>query len=66
MNYMKQNKYVVDQAKEKLDKTIRENIEKNIEAFAKDNEDSYSQVVSGITSSISNQQSLRDSLVNNR
>ncbi|MBR5227970.1 MAG: hypothetical protein IKV94_04960 [Clostridia bacterium] len=60
MAFMQGNEYVVEQAKEKLSEEIRAGIEASIDAFEADqDEGDYSNIVSGITSSISTQQSLR-------
>ena len=59
MAYMKTNKYIVEKAKEKLSETARQNIERNIAMFEAANTDNYANVVSGISSSISAQQSMR-------
>ena len=61
MNFMKTNKYIVDQAKEKLNLTIRQGIENNIALFENSNSEGYSSVVAGINTAISAQQSLRNS-----
>lgn len=60
MAFMRENKYVVEKAKDKLNATIRQNIEKNIALFENSNTEGYSSVVSGINASISAQQSLRN------
>ena len=60
MAYMKENKYVVDQAKDKLNATIRQSIERNIVLFENSNAEGYSDVVAGINNSISAQQGLRN------
>ena len=59
MAYMKTNKYIVETAKNKLDATIRQGIERNIALFETASAEAYSNVVSGINSSISAQQALR-------
>lgn len=58
--YMQTNKYIVDQAKAKLSATLRQGIEASIRVFENSNAAGYSSVVSGINSSISEQQSLRN------
>lgn len=60
MAYMKENKYVVEQAKAKLNATARQNIERSITSFENSNTEGYSNVVSGIGASISAQQALRN------
>ena len=59
MAFMKQNTYIVDQAKAKLNAQARQNIETSIAQFENSNVDSYSNVVAGINSSVSAQQALR-------
>lgn len=59
MSFMRTNKYIVDQAKAKLNNDLRKGIETSIKLFENSNEDSYDAVVSGIGSSISTQQALR-------
>jgi hypothetical protein len=59
MAYMKDNKNIVKKAKDKLNATIRQNIERNIVLFENSNAESYSSLVTGINNSISQQQSLR-------
>lgn len=59
MAYMRTNKYIVDQAKDRLSATARQSIEAQIDAFETANADNYSNVVSGINGSVSAQQSLR-------
>ena len=63
MSYMRTNKYVVEQAKEKLSEAARQNIERSIALFESSNTNSYSNVVSGINSSVSAQQNLRNQLL---
>ena len=60
MAYMRENKYVVDVAKDKLDETIRQNIERSIALFETSNAESYSSVVEGINTSVNAQQALRN------
>jgi len=60
MAYMRENKYVVDAAKDKLDLTIRQGIERSIALFENSNAEGYSNVVSGINNSVNAQQSLRN------
>lgn len=60
MAYMKENQYVVDTAKDKLDLAIRQNIERSIALFENSNAEGYSDVVSGINTSVSAQQALRN------
>ncbi len=59
MAFMRQNQYIVEQAKGKLNAEARRNIESSIASFEQSNEEAYDNVVSGITDSISNQQALR-------
>lgn len=60
MAYMKSHKYIVEQAKAKLDETARQAIERNIKLFENSNVDGYANVVSGINGLISSQQALRN------
>lgn len=60
MAYMRENKYVVDIAKDKLDETIRQNVERNIALFENSNAEGYANVVAGINESINTQQALRN------
>ena len=60
MAYMSDHKYVVQQAKDKLDATARQNIERSIALFESSNSEGYSSVISGINTSVSAQQSLRN------
>ena len=60
MAYMKENQYVVQQAKNKLNAQARQNIERSIALFENSNAEGYSSVVSGINSSVSSQQALRN------
>lgn len=60
MAFMKENQYIVKKAKDKLDAAARQNIERSIALFESSNAESYSNVVSGINSAISGQQSLRE------
>ena len=60
MNYMKENKYIVDKAVERLNAIARQNIESAIAAFEVSAGDNYLNIVSGINSSISVQQSIRN------
>ena len=59
MSFMKQNQYIVKQAKDKLNAQARQNIESSIAVFENSNADSYANVVAGINTSVSAQQSLR-------
>lgn len=61
--YMETNRNIVDQAKNKLDAAERATIERSIEAFKNSSGTAYNQVVSGITSSVNAQQSLRNNLL---
>ncbi len=60
MAYMRENEYVVKQAKEKLSETARQNIERSIALFENSNSEGYANVVSGINTSVSAQQALRN------
>lgn len=63
MAYMKENKYVVDAAKDKLDEAIRQGIETSIALFENSNVEGYESVVSGINNSVSAQQALREQVL---
>lgn len=63
MAYMAQNEYIVDKARERLNLTERQSIERNIALFESSNSGAYASVVSGIVSSINQQQSLRNGLL---
>lgn len=60
MSYMRNNKYIVEQAKEKLSETARQNMERSIAMFENTSGDNYSNVVAGINNSITVQQGLRN------
>ncbi len=61
MAYMKnEDNYIVEKAKERLSATARQNIERNIALFENSNAEGYSNVVSGINTSITAQQTLRN------
>ncbi len=60
MAFMRENEYIVKQAKDKLDAVARQNIERSIALFENSNADGYSNVISGINTSVSAQQSLRN------
>lgn len=60
---MQANKYVVEQAKERLSAEARTAMEASLEAFESEYSDDYQSVVSGLTSSISTQQSLRNQVL---
>lgn len=60
MAYMRTNKYIVERAKEKLDASARQTIERSIAQFESSNSEGYSNVVSGINTSVSAQQALRN------
>lgn len=60
MSFMRENEYIVKQAKEKLDAVARQNIERSIALFENSNAEGYSNVVSGINASVSAQQALRN------
>ena len=63
MAYMKENKYVVQQAKDRLNAVARQNIERSVAQFENSNMEGYSSVVSGINASVSAQQSLRNQML---
>lgn len=63
MSYMKANKYIVEQAKAKLDASVRQSIERNIALFESSSGEAYAGVVSGITGSINELESLRNGLI---
>jgi len=63
MAYMKENEYVVQQAKDKLNAQARQNIERSIALFENSNAEGYSNVVSGINNSVSGQQALRNEVL---
>lgn len=60
MAAMKANEYIVEQAKARLSETVRRTVESNIKAFESSNAEGYANIVSGIESSISAQQALRN------
>ena len=60
MAFMKQNEYIVKQAKDKLSEVARQNMERSIALFETSNAEGYSNVVSGINTSVSAQQALRN------
>ncbi len=62
MNMMQANANILDEAKEKLSAVARANIENGIENYKNDTGDSYSNVVSGAQTAISNQKALRNEL----
>lgn len=63
MAAMKANKYVVQQAKERLDAEARTAIEASIDAFENQYGDDYTLIVSGIQDSVSTQQGLRNQVL---
>lgn len=60
MAFMKENKNIVQQAKNKLSEVARQNIERSIALFENSYSEGYSNVVSGINTSVGAQQSLRN------
>lgn len=64
LSFMKQNEHIVTKAKERLDASLRQNIERNIETFETISGDMYESVVSGISGLVSDKQSLRNELLN--
>ena len=64
MTLMSTNKNILDDAKAKLSKEAREIIESAIETYKNENEDDYSNVVTGAQDSIQKQQEQRNQLVN--
>ena len=60
MAFMKENKYIVEQAIAKLDAQARQNIERSIALFENSNGEEYANVVSGINTSVGAQQALRN------
>jgi len=63
MAAMQTNKYVVEQAKERLSAEARLAMEASITSFENTYSDDYSSIVSGIDSSISTQQTLRNQVI---
>ncbi len=63
---MQANKYVVEQAKDRLSTEARIAMEASLEAFENEYTDDYQSIVSGITGSISTQQSLRNQVLANQ
>lgn len=61
---MTSNKYVVEQAKERLSAEARTAMEASLEAFENEYTDEYQSIISGIEGSISTQQGLRDQVLN--
>lgn len=61
---MQANKYVVEQAKERLSAEARTAMEASLEAFENTYSEEYQSIISGITSSVSTQQSLRSQVLN--
>ena len=59
MAFMKTNDSIVNQAKDKLSASLRQDIERSIALFESSNAEGYSNVVSGINTSVSAQQALR-------
>lgn len=60
MAFMRTNKAIVEEAKSKLDASKRQDIERSIALFENSNADGYSNVVSGINTSVTAQQALRN------
>lgn len=59
------NKYVVEQAKERLSADVRTAMEASLEAFENEYSDDYQSIITGITSSVSTQQNLRNQALSN-
>lgn len=57
------NKYVVEQAKERLSADARTAMEASLEAFENEYTEDYQAIVSGITSSVATQESLRNQVL---
>lgn len=66
MNLMKTNKNILSQAKAKLSEDARSVIESGIKNYKSNNEQNYSNVVSGAKQSITTQQNERTALLNNQ
>lgn len=66
MNLMKTNKNILSQAKAKLSEEARSVIESGIKNYKSNNEQNYSNVVSGAKQSITTQQNERTALLNNQ
>lgn len=64
MNLMKTNKNILSQAKTKLSEEARSVIESGIKKYKANNEQNYSNVVSGAQQSITTQQNQRTALLN--
>ena len=64
MNLMKTNENILSQAKEKLSEDSRRTIESGLSSYKSDNEDNYSNIVSGAQTSITTQQNQRTALLN--
>ena len=60
---MQANKYVVEQAKERLSAEARTAMEASLEAFENTYSEEYQSIISGITGSVSTQQSLRNQVL---
>ncbi len=63
MKFMRQNPYIVEKAKERLNSVARENIESSIELFETNNGDAYENVISGVGSSVEAINGLRNGLL---
>lgn len=63
MAAMQANKYVLEQAKDRLSSEARLAMEASIETFETNYTDDYTSIISGIDSSISTQQSLRNQVL---
>ena len=61
MAHMRENEYITEEAKEKLDTDLRRKIEENIENFMASSGEQYETAVSGLANQIATQQSLRSS-----
>ena len=66
MNLMKTNKNILSQAKAKLSEEARSVLESGIKNYKLNNEQNYSNVVSGAKQSITTQQNERTALLNNQ
>ena len=60
MAYMKTHPHVVEQAKQRLNESIRQGIETSITLFENENKTDYSSIISGVNGSVSSQQTLRN------
>ena len=64
MEHMRTNKYIADEAKEKLSADVRRQIEAKLDEFRTTSGENYESAVSGLAGQITAQQSLRNSTLN--